>query len=108
MTPLVQARTIFKVGPTDSLFEFSLTGARGRRKISVSLAKSYTEFQLKELTPEGQATDLSIPTELKESCRLDHRLRSRDATHQSGHSPAGGHLSHRRLHRLAPRFASRV
>jgi prolyl oligopeptidase len=65
-TPLVQARTIFKVGPTDSLFQFFLAGAPGRRKIIVSLAKTYTEFQLEEVTPEGQATDLSIPTELKE------------------------------------------
>jgi prolyl oligopeptidase len=64
-TPLVQARTIFKAGPTDSLFEFALTGAPGRRKIIVTLAKTYTNFQLEELTPEGQATDLPVPTELK-------------------------------------------
>jgi prolyl oligopeptidase len=64
-TPLAQAPTLFKLGPTDSLFQFALTGAPGHRKIIVSLAKTYTQFQLMELTPEGHATDLPIPTELK-------------------------------------------
>jgi prolyl oligopeptidase len=64
-TPLAKAPALFEVGPTDSLFEFALTGAPGHRKIIVILAKTYTQFQLKELTPEGQATDLPIPTELK-------------------------------------------
>jgi len=32
-TALAKAPTLFKVGPTDSLFQFALTGAPGHRKI---------------------------------------------------------------------------
>jgi prolyl oligopeptidase len=63
-TPLARAPVIFKAGPTDSAFLFGITGAPGYRKIVVTLVKTYTQFQLKVITPEGQATDLPIPDKL--------------------------------------------
>lgn len=63
-TPLSRAPTIFELKPTDSLFEFDVTGEPGRRRIFVSDASTYTNFQLKELTLDGRTTDLPLPDQL--------------------------------------------
>jgi len=63
-TRLSRAPKIFELGPTDSLFEFDVTGKPGRRKIFISEAKTYTSFQLKEVTLDGRVTDLPLPNQL--------------------------------------------
>lgn len=63
-TPLAQAPTIFKVPEGSALFDHHITGAGGKRHIIVSLATTYTSFQLKEVNPDGTSIDLPLPTEL--------------------------------------------
>ena len=63
---LAQAPKIFELGPSDSLFEYYVTGAPGQRQIVLSVAKTYTNFQLKTVTLDGHATDLPLPDELNE------------------------------------------
>jgi prolyl oligopeptidase len=63
-TPLSHAPKIFELGPTDSLFEFSVTGKLGDRRIFISRAKTYTSFQLEEVTLDGRVTDLPLPDQL--------------------------------------------
>ena len=63
-TPLATAPKIFELGPTDSLFEFDVTGQPGQRKIFISKAKTYTSFQLEEVTLDGRVTDLPLPDQL--------------------------------------------
>jgi prolyl oligopeptidase len=63
-TPLAQAPTIFRAAPGDALFEHHVITAGGKRHIIVSLAQTYTSFQLKEITPAGHVTDLPLPTAL--------------------------------------------
>ncbi|WP_447763621.1 prolyl oligopeptidase family serine peptidase [Sphingopyxis panaciterrae] len=64
-TPLASAPKIFEVGPNDSLFDFQVTGAPGDRRIFISLAKTYTSFELKEVTADGTIAALPFPNELK-------------------------------------------
>jgi prolyl oligopeptidase len=63
-TPLSQAPKIFELQPTHSLFEFEVTGEPGHRRIFVSDAATYTNFQLKELTIDGHTTSLPLPDQL--------------------------------------------
>jgi prolyl oligopeptidase len=63
-TPLAQAPVIYRADPKDSLFEFALTGQPGKRRIFLNVSKTYTEFQLEELTIDGRTTDLPLPHEL--------------------------------------------
>lgn len=64
--PLGQAPKVFELGPKDSLFEFNLSGAPGQRQIVLSVAKSYTQFQLKTLTVDGHLSELPLPDELND------------------------------------------
>lgn len=61
---LEQAPKIFEVGPTDSLFQFDVMGEPGSREIVVSVAKTYTSFQLKTITVDGRVADLPLPDDL--------------------------------------------
>ena len=63
-TPLAQAPVIYSADPKDSLFEYTLTGPPGQRRIFLNVCKTYTEFQLKELTLGGRTTDLPLPHDL--------------------------------------------
>ncbi len=63
-TPLSRAPKIFELGPTDSLFEFDVTGEPGQRRIFISKARTYTSFQLEEVTLDGRVTDLPLPDQL--------------------------------------------
>jgi prolyl oligopeptidase len=63
-TPLAGAPKIFELGPADSLFEFDVTGHPGQRRIFISKAKTYTSFQLDEVTLGGRVTDLPLPDQL--------------------------------------------
>jgi prolyl oligopeptidase len=63
-TALAQAPKIYELGPSDSLFEFQVTGAPEHPQILVIVAKTYTNFQLKTLTLDGRASDLPLPDEL--------------------------------------------
>ena len=63
-TPLSRAPKIFELSPTDSLFEFDVTGEPGHRRIFVSKAKTYTNFQLEEVTLDGRVTELPLPDQL--------------------------------------------
>jgi prolyl oligopeptidase len=65
-TPLAQAPTIFRAEPGDALFEHHVVSVGGRPHIIVSQAKTYTSFQLKEVFPDGRATDLPLPRELND------------------------------------------
>jgi prolyl oligopeptidase len=63
-TPLAQAQKIFEIAPTDSLFEYDVIGAPEKRRIILTVARTYTNFQLKTLTVDGRVSDLPLPTEL--------------------------------------------
>jgi len=63
-TPLAAAPKIFELRPTDSLFGFDVTGRPGHRRIFISRAKSYTRFQLEEVTLDGRVTALPLPDQL--------------------------------------------
>ncbi len=63
-TPLSRAPKIFELRPTDSLFEFDVTGEPGERRIFISKAKTYTSFQLEEVTLDGRVTELPLPDQL--------------------------------------------
>jgi prolyl oligopeptidase len=63
-TPLSRAPVIFREDPSDSLFEFYVTGSPGERRIFLDVFKTYESFQLKELTSDGRATDLPLPRAL--------------------------------------------
>lgn len=63
-TSLARAPKIFELKPTDSLFEFDVTGAPGHRRIFINDAKTYTNFQLEELTLDGRTTNLPLPDQL--------------------------------------------
>jgi prolyl oligopeptidase len=65
-TPLAQAPRIYEIGPNDSLFEFDVTGAPGRRQIILIVARTYTNFQLKTLTVAGETADIPLPDELND------------------------------------------
>jgi prolyl oligopeptidase len=65
-TPLLRAPKIYELDPKDSLFEFDVTGEPGQRKIVLVVAKTYSNFQLKTLTADGQTRDLPLPEELNE------------------------------------------
>ena len=65
-TPLAQAPKIYELGPHDSLFDFDVTGTPGHRQIILSIARTYTNFQLKTLTVGGATTDLPLPDELND------------------------------------------
>jgi hypothetical protein len=60
-TPLARAPMIFRDDPKDSLFEFSVTGRLGRRRIFLNVARTYESFQLEELTPDERTGDLALP-----------------------------------------------
>jgi prolyl oligopeptidase len=63
-TALAQAPKIYDLDPKDSLFEFTVFGAPGQRQIVLSIAKTYTNFQLKTVTLDGRTSDLPLPDEL--------------------------------------------
>lgn len=63
-TPLARAPKLFELRPTDSLFEFEVTGDPRHRRIFVTDAASYTSFQLEKLTLDGRTTDLPLPVQL--------------------------------------------
>lgn len=63
-TPLAHAPKVYELKPADSLFEFYVTAAAGRPRIFVTEAKTYTDFQLEELTLDGHVSDLPLPDEL--------------------------------------------
>lgn len=63
-TPLAAAPKIFDLGRTDSLFEFDVTGKPGQRRIFISKARTYTSFQLEEVTLDGRLSDLPLPHQL--------------------------------------------
>lgn len=63
-TPLSRAPVIFREDPRDSLFEFYVLGAPGRRRIFLDVFKTYESFQLEELTIGGRITQLPFPREL--------------------------------------------
>jgi prolyl oligopeptidase len=63
-TPLAEAPKIYELGPSDSLFEFQVTGGLRHPHIVVIDAKTYANFQLKTVTLDGQANDLPLPDEL--------------------------------------------
>lgn len=63
-TPLAEAPKVYELGPSDSLFEFEVTGSLRQPHIVVTEAKTYTNFQLKTVTLDGQASDLPLPDEL--------------------------------------------
>lgn len=63
-TPLSRAPKVFELEPTHSLFEFYVTGETGHERIFITDARTYANFQLKELTLDGRATDLPLPDEL--------------------------------------------
>jgi len=65
-TPLAQAPKIYDLAPGHSLFEFRVTGAPDHPRIFVSDAKTYTNFELKLLTPDGSASELPFPDELND------------------------------------------
>ncbi len=61
-TPLAEAPKIYELGPSDSLFEFQVTGGLRHPHIVVVIdAKTYANFQLKTVTLDGQANDLPLP-----------------------------------------------
>jgi prolyl oligopeptidase len=61
---LAQAPKVYEIDPKDSLFDFDVTGAPGQRQIILTVAKTYTNFQLKAVTVAGRVTDLPLPSEL--------------------------------------------
>jgi prolyl oligopeptidase len=63
-TPLAEAPKIYELGLSDSLFEFQVTGSLKPPRIVVTEAKTYTNFQLKTVTLDGEASDLPLPDEL--------------------------------------------
>jgi prolyl oligopeptidase len=63
-TPLAQAPKIYDLDPKDSLFEFEVFGPPGQRQIVLSIAKTYTNFQLQTVTVDGRTSDLPFPDEL--------------------------------------------
>jgi prolyl oligopeptidase len=65
-TPLAQAPKIYELDPNDSLFDFDVTGGPGHQQIILSIARTYTNFQLKTLTVAGGTTDLPLPDELND------------------------------------------
>lgn len=65
-TPLAKARKVYEISPQDSLFGFDLTEVPGSQHIVVSLAKSYTSFQLQELKLDGSVADLPLPKALND------------------------------------------
>ena len=63
-TPLADAPKIYETAPGDSSFHFSVLDAAIHPRIVVSEAKTYSNFQLKTVTLDGQVHDLPLPDEL--------------------------------------------
>lgn len=63
-TPIAQARTIFRVQPEDSLFEFRVVGPAEKRRIFVNVSKTYSRFQVKEVALNGRVSDFPFPEAL--------------------------------------------
>jgi prolyl oligopeptidase len=63
---LADAKKIFELDPHDSKFAFNVFGESEDKHIIVTEAKSYTRFQLKTVTQDGQADDIPLPESLND------------------------------------------
>jgi prolyl oligopeptidase len=65
-SPLAEAPKIYEATPSDSSFHFAVLGAPFHPRLVVTEVKTYSNFQLKVVTLDGQAHDLPLPDELTE------------------------------------------
>ena len=63
---MLNAPKIYDLDPKNSLFGFRVIGPPGRRQIVLSVALTYTNFELMTLTLDGHSSPLPFPDELND------------------------------------------